>query len=66
MGDYNADPSPDTDKIRQVAHAYGFAPQQNLKVDQFSTPTANKVFTLVRKIGSTRMKVLVDPSQIPS
>lgn len=65
MGDYNADPNPDTDKIRQVAFAYALAPLDTLKVDQFSTVSAAKVYSLVRKFGSTRLLVLVDPSQIP-
>ena len=66
MGDYNADPVPDTDRIRQVAHGYHFAPLSNLKVDQFSTATANKVYSLVEKVGSTRLHVLVDPAAIPN
>ena len=65
MGDYNADPNPDLDKIRMVAFGFTFAPQVNLKTDQFSTATAFKVYTLTKKIGSTRLRVLVDPSQIP-
>ena len=66
MSDFNADPFPDTAKIRQVAFGYLFAPQDNLKVDQFSTATANKVYNLTKLIGSTRLRVLVDPDQIPS
>lgn len=66
MGNYNANPFPDTDKIRQVAFGYAFAPLADLKVDQFSTPTANKVYHLVKKIGSTNLSVLVDPAQLPS
>lgn len=66
MGTYNADPAPDTDKIRQVAFGYKIAPQPKLKVDQFSTVSANKIYSLVEKIGSTRLHVLVDPSKIPS
>jgi len=65
MSDYNADPDPDTDKIRQVAHGYRFAPQSSLKVDQFSTSSSAKVYSLTRKFGSTCVKVLVDPSLIP-
>ncbi len=66
MGDYNADPNPDTDKLHQVAHAYRFAPQYSLQVDQFSTLTSLKVYALVVKIGSTRLQVLVDPDLLPS
>lgn len=65
MGDYNADAVPDTNKIRQVAFGYMIAPQPNLKVDQFSTVTSDKVYSLTRKIGSTRVQVLVDPSELP-
>ena len=65
MGDYNADPAPDTDKIRQVAFGYELAPLVKLKVDQFSTLTANMVYSLVVNIGSTRLKVLVDPAAVP-
>lgn len=65
MGDYNADPAPDTDKIRQVAFGYKFAPTDTLKVDQFSTAGANKVYHLVKKIGSTCLDVLVDPADLP-
>ncbi len=66
MGDYNADPNPDTDRLRQIAHAFRFAPRKSLKVDQFSTLTSLKVYALVEKIGSTRLQVLVDPDFIPS
>jgi len=65
MGDYNANSNPDTDKIRQVAHCYAFAPQPNLKVDQFSTLTDNKVYHMVKKIDSTNLQILVDPSLLP-
>jgi hypothetical protein len=65
MSDFGADPVPDTNKIRQVAFGYGLAPLPKLKVDQFSTAGANKVYTLVKKIGSTRLQVLVDPANIP-
>ena len=66
MGDYNADPNPDEDRIRQVAFGYLFAPQVDLKVDQFSTSGTEKVYNLTRKIGSTRLRVLVDPQDLPS
>lgn len=65
MSDFNADPDPDTAKIRQVAFGYEIAPQSNLKVDQFSTDSNNKVYSLTKKLGSTRLKILVDPTQIP-
>jgi hypothetical protein len=65
MGNYNADPAPDTDRIRQVAFGYLLAPQPDLKTDQFSTPTSLKVYHCVQKIGSTRMQFLVDPALIP-
>ncbi len=65
MGNYNADPDPDLNKIRQVAFGWRFAPLLNLKVDQFSTDSDNKVYSLVEKIGSTRLLVLVDPAEIP-
>ena len=66
MGDYGANPNPDIDAIMQIAWAYRMAPLGKLKVDQFSTVTNNKVFSLVEKIGSTRLLVLVDPAEIPS
>ncbi len=66
MGDYNADPDPATAKMRQLTIGYGLAPGANIKADQFSTSTSNKVYTFNRKIGSTRLKFLVDPSQIPA
>lgn len=66
MGTYGADPNPDLSKIRQVAFGYELAPQDKLKVDQFSTDSNNKVYTLVEKIGSTRLKVLVNPDDIPA
>ena len=65
MSDYGADPNPDIDRIQQVAFGYRLAPQEKLKVDQFSTDSDDKVYTLVEKIGSTRLKVLVDPAGIP-
>lgn len=66
MSDYNADPNPDLDKIHQVAFVYGLARQTNLKVDQFSTGSSKKVYTINRRIESTRLKILVEPDDIPS
>lgn len=66
MSNYNADPNPDTPRIRQVAFAYGLAPLLDLKVDQFSTDSSLKVYHCVRKIGSTRIQFLVDPAAIPA
>lgn len=65
MGTYNADPTPDTDRIRQVAFGFQLAPLANLKIDQFSTSGTDKVYHCVRNIGSTRIQFLVDPDQIP-
>jgi len=65
MGNYNADPTPDTDAMRQVAFGYKLAPLSDLKVDQFSTDSSLKVFSLVKKIGSTRLQVQVDPDELP-
>jgi len=66
MGTYNADAVPDLNKLMTAAFGYKLANQTNLKVDQFSTATSLKVYTFVRKIGSTRLKVLVDPALIAS
>lgn len=65
MGDYNADADPDLNRIRQVAFGYNFAPQENLKVDQFPTTTSLKVYHFVVKIGSTNLSILVDPDEVP-
>ena len=65
MSDFNADPDPDTDRIRQVAFGYLLAPKDKLKIDQFSTLTSLKVYHCVKKIGSTRIQFLVDPDLIP-
>ena len=66
MGDFGADANPNLSKIRRVAHGYRLAPLNKLKVDQFSTVGADKVYALVEKIGSTRLQVLVDPAAIPA
>lgn len=65
MSDYNADINPDTDRIRQVAFGYLLAAEPDLKIDQFSTSTSNKVYHCVQLIGSTRMQFLVDPAIVP-
>lgn len=65
MGNYNADPNPDLDKINQVATGYKFTLPNDLKVDQFPTTTNLKVYHLVKKIGSTNLSVLVDPALLP-
>jgi len=62
MGDYNADANPNLETARRIAFSYKLAIQTNLKIDQFSTAGANKVFHMVKKIGSTRIQFLVDPS----
>lgn len=64
MSDYNADPNPELGKFRRVAFEYGLVHQDNLKVDQFSTDTSEKVYHFCRRIGSTRVAYLVDPSAI--
>lgn len=65
MGDYGADPNPQLNKIHQVAHGYRLAPLLKLKVDQFSARGTIKVYSLVEKIGSTRLLVLVNSTFIP-
>lgn len=65
MGDYNADLNPDLSKITMVAYGFGFFTHDKTKADQFSTATSNKVYKLTKKIGTNRLRVLVDPSQIP-
>lgn len=64
MSDYNANANPDLDVARRIAFSFAFAPQTDLKIDQFSTVGTNKVLALVRKIGSTRLQVLFDPDAI--
>lgn len=65
MGNYNADPDPNLIHARQLAFGFRLAPLPKLKIDQFSTATSAKVFTLVQFHGSTRLKVLIDPLLIP-
>ncbi len=65
MGDYNADPSPDLDKISMVAFGFGLFPLVKVKIDQFSTASDQKVYHFVQKIGSHRLQVLVNPADIP-
>lgn len=64
MSDYNADKNPSLNKIRTVVFNYNFVPLDTLKVDQHSTETEDKVYHIVRKIGSTNISFRVDPSQI--
>ena len=66
MSNYGADQPPDTNRIRQVAFAYGLAPLAKLKVDQFPTDSDRKAYHLVVKVGSTNLHVLVDPAAIPN
>jgi len=66
MSDYNADPSPDTDKIRMIAYGYKLFSVDKTKVDQFSTTGSNKVYKMVKKIGKNRLRVLVNPSEVPA
>lgn len=65
MSDYNADANPDLDRIRQVAFCFLLAPQADLKVDQFSTLTSLKVYSLNRRHLKTRLIILVDPADVP-
>ena len=65
MSDYNADEFPALNKIRTIAFDYNFAPESKLKVDQFSTDSDLKVYHIVRKIGSTNLSFLVDPTEVP-
>ncbi len=65
MGNYNANPNPDEARIQTVAFDYKFANQTDLKVDQFSAGRGKKVYSLVKKIGSTRLHVLVIPAEVP-
>lgn len=65
MGDYNADVNPDLDKIRMVAYGFGFFTQDKTKADQFSTLDGTKVYKLCRKIGTNRLRIKVNPTEIP-
>jgi len=65
MGDYNADSLPDVDKIRMIAYGYNLFSVDDTKCDQFSTLTDKKVYKLVKKIGKNRLRILVDPADIP-
>ena len=65
MGDYNADSNPDLDKIRMVAFGMGLFPLDTVKADQFSTLTDQKVYKFCRKLGTHRLRVLVNPDEIP-
>lgn len=65
MSDYGADANPALNKIRTVAFGYNFANQTKLKCDQHSTGTSEKCYHLVRRIGSTNLLVLVEPSDVP-
>ena len=65
MGNYNADPNPDLDKIRQIGFGLFLFPLNNVKVDQFSTLTTQKVYKFCRKIGTHRLRVQVNPDEIP-
>lgn len=65
MGDYNADPNPDLDKITMVAYGFGFFTKTDTKADQFSTLDTSKVYKLTRKIGKNRLRIKVDPTMVP-
>jgi len=65
MGNYNADVDPDLDKIRMIAYGFGFFTRDKTKADQFSTATSHKVYKLTKKIGKNRLRVLVNPAEIP-
>lgn len=65
MSDYGADSDPQLNKIRTVAFQYNFANQVNLKVDQFSTVDTKKCYHLVKRIGSTNLHFLVEPTDVP-
>jgi len=65
MTDYGADAEPNIANIRQVAFGYFLAPLSNLKVDQFTIHDSAACFTLVRFHGKTRLKVLVNPNDLP-
>lgn len=66
MSDYGADPDPDIDKINTVCFGYNLGPQGDVKVDQFSTDGDDKVYSLVQKLGSSRLLVRVNPAEIAS
>ena len=66
MSDYNADPDPDLNKINQIAFGFALFALDTVKTDQFSTSGTDKVYHVVRKIGSHRMQYLVDPDEIPT
>ena len=65
MSDYNSDSDPDLDKIRMVAFGFGLFPLTKVKSDQFSTLTDQKVYKFCRKIGTHRLRVQVNPDEIP-
>lgn len=64
MSDYGADPDPDLNRMRTVAFGFNLANLKKLKVDQFSTGDTDKVYSFVQKIGSSRLLVRVNPSEV--
>jgi len=66
MGDYGADPDPKLCHARQLAFAYNFAPLPTLKIDQFPAADSAVCFTLVQFHGKHRLKILVNPDELPS
>ena len=65
MSNYNADSNPDLDKIRMIGFGCALFPLDTVKADQFSTLTDRKVYKFCRKIGTHRLRVQVDPAEIP-
>ena len=65
MGNYNADPNPDLDKIAMIAFGLKLFNLNNVKVDQFSTDSDLKVYHFVQRSTSSRLQVLVDPADVP-
>ena len=65
MGNYNADLTPDLDKIRMIGFGFALFPLDTVKADQFSTLTDQKVYKFCRKIGTHRLRIQVNPDEIP-
>jgi len=65
MSDFGADPAPNLTHARQLAYGYNFAHLPNLKIDQFPAASSAVCFTFVQYHGKHRLKILVNPDELP-
>ena len=65
MGDFGADANPDVDQANILCHYMRYCPTRNLKFDQWSIDTDDRVQSFHDGTGHTKLFIRYNPLTLP-